>query len=149
MCSLHLCLWYACSVHVSRNMHGFGTLSVRAVCMLHKNYMHTICIWQFTMKCSSFELVIDSYTHRKGWSQPILQRRGFKTNSYMTYLAYTLFKNKHDMLLTDNMHVTCLLFTCCSCYMHCACYYYFNMYTTCILLLLQHACCPNMHYICL
>ena len=68
----------------------------------------------------------------------------FRMNTYMTYLAYTLFQIciKHDMLPTCNMHVTCLLFTY---YMHCACNYYFS-HTTLILPLLQHACCLNMRY---
>ena len=71
----------------------------------------------------------------------------FRMNTYMTYLAYTLFQIciKHDMLPTCNMHVTCQLFTHYSHYMHCACNYYFN-HTTCILPLLQHACCLNMCY---
>ena len=72
----------------------------------------------------------------------------FRMNTYITYLVYTLFLTciKHDMLLTCNMHVTCLLFTCYSHYMRCACYYYFNMHTTCILPLLQHARCLYMHH---
>ena len=87
------------------------------------------------------------YTHRGGVGTYSHVER-FRTNTYMTYLAYTLFLTciKHDMLLTCNMHVTCLLFTCYSHYMRCACYYYFNMHTTWILPLLQHACCLNMRH---
>ena len=51
----------------------------------------------------------------------------------MIYLAHKLFKCvKHDMLLTWNMHVTCLLFACYFCYMRCACYPYYDLHTTCM-----------------
>ena len=137
VCHVQVALYlYVCSTHVSCSVHRFGTFSS----MLHKNYNRIICIWlKCFPKCSSFDTC--TQIGRGG----VYDVERFKTNTYMTYLAYTLFKTciKHDMLLTHNVHLSCLLSTCYSCSMHCAWYYCFNMHTTCILPLLQHACCPN------
>jgi hypothetical protein len=141
MCMFHLYL-HACSTHVSCNTHGFGTFSMHATCMLHDT--HVTCVQQFRIKncfpkCS---IVIDVHacTRIHRWSGVSIRSDAerFRTNTYMIYLAYTLFLAciKHDMLVTWNMHVTCLFGACYSCYMRCAFYRYFDMHTTCILPLL-------------
>ena len=76
------------------------------------------------------------YAYRWGGvSICLLNVERFRTNTYMIYLVHTLFLTciKHVMLLTWNMHVTCLLFAYYFCYMHCACYillfwYAYNMH---------------------
>ena len=110
-------------------------------CMLHacymKSYLHATCIQHFNIK-NYFQSV---QTHRyRGGVGMYFDIKRFRIP--MTYLAYTL----SNMRQTRNMHVTCLLFTCYSHYMHSECYHNFNTHTTCILPLLQHACCLNMHH---
>ena len=53
ICRFHLYL-HACSTHVSCNMHGFGTFSMHATCMLHD--MHVTCIKQLRIKTGDWEV---------------------------------------------------------------------------------------------
>ena len=128
-CRFHLYL-HACSMHVSCNMHGIGTIP----CMLHVCYIHATCMQESSI-IDCFPKVLKLWiSHRyvsRGEVSETCDER-FKTITYMTYLAYVVFLTC-VMFLTCNLHVTCLLFSRCSCYMRCACYTYFNMHITCIL----------------
>ena len=53
ICRFHL-YQHACSMHISCNMHGFGTFSMHATCMLHD--MHVTCVKQLRIKTGDWEV---------------------------------------------------------------------------------------------
>ena len=140
-CRLHLYIYMhvVCMFHVT-----YMDLVCFHACYM-KNYMYATCIWHFIIKncylrvLKLWTIVIDTCTCEGGVTIYSDVKR-FGIISICTFLTCI----KHDMLLTRSMHVTCLLLTR---YMCCVCYYYLNMHTpACILPLLQHVCCLNMHY---
>ena len=91
---------HACSTHVSCNMHGFGTFSMHATCMLHD--MHVTCIKQKqAIEKLKMAFLICVHVHRSRWDgvSVRLDVERVRTNTYMIYLAHTLFLTciKHVM----------------------------------------------------
>ena len=135
ICRFHLYL-HACSTHVSCNMHGFGTFSMHATCMLHD--MHVTCVKQLRIKTGDWEVKnrfphlctrICTHIYRFRWDGVSIRLNveSFRTNTYMIYLTYTFF----------NMHQTChVTYMKHACHLPSACHhlkYACNIHVTCML----------------
>ena len=117
---------------------NFGTFSMHAACMLHeKLHAYNISV----LKVASQKVSIR--VHTQGWGRHIFWRQDIQNEYLYDILSIYTFSNMHQM--TCYLHVICMWHACYySHYMHSASYHYFNLHTTCILPLLQHACYLNM-----
>ena len=131
----HLYL-HACSMHVSCNMHGFGTFSMHAACMLHA--CNNLVLDSAFSNCSSFELHV--YVCRQGWGQHNLWRREGQNKSLCDIfsIVFLTFTSKSCFL-----HVTYMLHACYLPVAPVTCTVHVTLTLTCI----QHAFCQycNMH----
>ena len=98
---------HACSMHVSCKMHGFGTFSMCAACMLHACNMHATIQYQ-TLLSQSAQALNYMYTYVRGEVNVICDVERVKTNTYVTFSIHS-FSNMHQASHVSYMQPACYM----------------------------------------